>query len=150
MKSRITEKIALVQLVAPILFRFDLLPERNLATSNYASYPTPQVDASRVYAWSCYPVVGRFIQSELILNRLIAVSSSYPIRGYRFYSQSEALTSLLAQDWCRHVVGSFLSSCPKTSTVSRASAPRLCNLVQSIVINFSMYQKIVQNVFSRE
>ena len=42
-----------------------------------------------------------------------SASSSHPAWTCRFCSQSEVLTSLLAQDRRRHVVGSFLSSHPE-------------------------------------
>lgn len=65
-------KMALVQRVAPILFRLYQSPKGGLATSNYASYPTPPVDTSTTYSWNCYPVMGRFNGAKQILSGLIS------------------------------------------------------------------------------
>ena len=65
--------VALVQGVAPILFCPNPLPEMSFATSNLASYPTPQASTSTMYSWNCYTVMGRFNRSELILNRLLCI-----------------------------------------------------------------------------
>ena len=104
--------VALVQRVAPILFCSIQLPEKSFATSNLASYPTPQASTSTMYSWNCYTVMGRFNRSELILNRLLCiivasspgVSFLFPERGSRLLP---FVGLLLA------VVGSFLSSQPE-------------------------------------
>ena len=111
-------KAALVRRVAPILLCPSASPWRT--PRHQTKPPTLRLRSARhrrilgvaTQCWAVSAILGRSSADQDC-----SASLSCPVRTYRFCSQSEVLASLFAQDWRRHVVGSFLSPGPAREPV---------------------------------